>query len=107
MLGGDDAKAREKPPLAADTYYQLAQKDPMLQKDPTEGMQSSGLSLGGSVFYVRSCCGPYTPIVHPDNAYFGNWLLLGILFVTYELFLTPSWLFIRRGIWGRQAGQTL
>ena len=35
------------------------------------------------------CCGPLTPIIHPDNELLIRWIVIGIIFVIYEIFMTP------------------
>ena len=41
------------------------------------------------VFFVWGCLGPRTPIVHPDNPRLLAWILCGLLFILYEVFITP------------------
>ena len=62
----------------------------MLPEDPTKGIIEDTESVEQKMlFYIPGCCGPSTPIIHPDNEYLSKWILVGMLFVMYELFLTP------------------
>jgi CRP-like cAMP-binding protein len=79
---------------AKDSYHAmaLAMGDSVLYRDPTEDILQGDLSGGdqaNSVFYVKGCLGPKTPIVHPEHQRLLVWILVGMIFILYEVFLTP------------------
>jgi hypothetical protein len=72
-----------------DTYYEMAEADNVLKEDPTGYIQQFNASDGGSLMYIPGCCGSRTPIIHPDNQKLVYWIIVGIVFVIYECFITP------------------
>ena len=77
------------PQVGTDTFYDLAMKGSTLKQDPTAGMQNFKDGESTTTIYVRGCCGSRTPLIHPDNRMLMKWIMLGIFFVLYEVFLTP------------------
>jgi CRP-like cAMP-binding protein len=75
-----------------DTYFEMAMdsESETLRRDPTAGiLEMADQDENHSVFFIRGCCGPKTPIVHPDNNRLLVWIILGMVFILYEVFLTP------------------
>ena len=64
-------------------------KGSTLKQDPTAGIQNFKDGESTTTIYVRGCCGSRTPLIHPDNRMLMKWIMLGIFFVLYEVFLTP------------------
>jgi CRP-like cAMP-binding protein len=79
---------------AKDSYHAmtLISNDGVLYRDPTEDILQGDITGGDQanhVFYVQGCLGPRTPIVHPEHQRLLIWILVGMIFILYEVFLTP------------------
>jgi hypothetical protein len=74
-----------------DTYHEMVTTDAEsdLKKDPAIGILDEENDSNHSMLYIWGCCGPKTPIVHPDNTRLLLWTILGIFFIHYEVFVTP------------------
>ena len=60
-----------------------------MKQDPTNSLQSYNVGESKTVFFTSGYCGASTPLIHPDNGILMKWNLAGIVFVLYEIFLTP------------------
>jgi hypothetical protein len=86
LLDGDECTARVSA-APVDTFLEMASNDEAFKQDPTGSMPDEEHVT--AVHFVKGCCGPYTPIVHPESVRLFLWILLGVLFVVYECFMTP------------------
>jgi hypothetical protein len=89
LNGGHDGSASGG---AKDTYLEIVENDVdnILKRDPTIGVLDIGVEEENQqMLFIPGCCGKKTPIVHPDNNRLLLWILLGMVFIIYEVFLTP------------------
>ena len=70
-----------------DAFQELAMKDTALKEDPTRSISEDEVDT--NVFFVKGICYASVPVIHPENKKLFIWILLGIVFVIYECFLTP------------------
>ena len=91
------AKDEHRPPDAGETetlrdrYHDIALSNEALHVNPMDMPKKDGTtdSNNTSVVFVRGWCGRCTPIIHPDHFYLLPWILLGALFIAYDLLVMP------------------
>ena len=93
MLGGEKKKKVGSSDVM-DAYHEIAlNSGDLLKDDPSELVHATLSHLqedeDAEVFYVEGFCGCPTPLVHPDHPRLTGWIGWGILFIIYEIFITP------------------
>ena len=67
----------------------LAQYDIDLKRPATNDRFAVDRDFFKHYVMTRGVCGCKVPIIHPQNRTLGIWVLIGILFVCYEIVVTP------------------
>ena len=73
LLGvGDDGKDKQEKGRGWDTFFEIARKEEEFKEDPItdEQRQNDAEANLEMMFFIKGSCGPFTPIVHPDNPWF-------------------------------------
>lgn len=92
LLNDQDNSSQVKGSPMMDAYHEMVTTDAEsdLKKDPAIGISDpTANEENHSMLYISGCCGPKTPIVHPDNSRLLLWIILGMFLILYEVFMTP------------------
>jgi hypothetical protein len=86
LLGESKVEANSAVP---DQYVALAQSNEKLRRRPGEYSEDGGKVEGSVITYDKHVCGCKTFIFVPGSAPLAYWTFFGMLFVMYEMFVTP------------------